>query len=48
MSVELGQLVGMFADRHERSFEVQTYLSGPVVLTDNELCISKLDEDNAR
>jgi hypothetical protein len=30
-----------------RSFEVQTYLSGPVVIRNNELYVSELDDDKA-
>jgi hypothetical protein len=48
INVELGQEFGkIFAGRRKRSFEVQTYLTGPVVIENNELYISELDNDKA-
>jgi len=48
INIELGQgSERIFADRRNISFEFQTYLSGPVVITDNELYILELDDDEA-
>jgi hypothetical protein len=51
INVELGQEFGKSrktcSGRRKISFEVQTYLSGPVVITDNELYILELDDDKA-
>ena len=48
INVELGQELGkIFAGRRQRSFEVQTYFSGPVVITNNELYILELDDEKA-
>jgi len=45
INVELCQ--GFAKGRREKSFKVQTYLSGPVFITDNKLYISELDDDKA-
>jgi len=48
INVKLGQKFGrIISGRRKRSFEVQTYLSGPVVIRNNELYISELDDDKA-
>ena len=51
INIELGQEFGKKSYESKRrrriSFEVQTYLSGPVVIKDNELYILELDDDNA-
>ena len=48
IKVELGQEYGVeYADRRDKSFKVQTYLSGPVVITNNRLYIlEELNDDN--
>jgi hypothetical protein len=48
IKVVLGEKFGKrYAGRRKISSEVQTYLSGPVVITDNKLYILELDDDNA-
>ena len=46
---ELGcaKFTAVRSGRRNISFEVQTYLSGPVVIKNNELYISELDDDKA-
>ena len=47
INIELGQEFGKnFKLRRKISFEAQTYLSGPVVIMDNELYILELDDDD--